>query len=110
MSAYRDWFVGMRVVCIDASLRRDLTPYPVAPDRDLDGLTERRIYTVRSVGLYRGALVVWLAEIIRRVRRNEEEFGEAGFAIERFRPVQPRATDISMFTSMLTGAKERERA
>lgn len=105
---YRDWHVGMKVVCVD-----DAGHY--APwgrcDMDMDGLKVRRVYTIRMIGFYRDQLAVWLDEIVRPIRGdNAELYGEPGYSVLRFRPVQPRATDISVFTSMLTGVKEREPA
>lgn len=107
---YRDWFVGMRVVCLtDLSRHYVLDDYPVSvPARD-------GVYTIRSVfvePLFRDPAMVFvrLIEVINVP--SETEFGpyEAGFAASHFRPLEIRKTDISLFTSMLTGAKERERA
>lgn len=109
MSDYTHWHVGMKVVCVDDypggyEARPDIFEY----SDGLDGLTWGRVYTIRAIGPDQedGSLSVWLDEIHRPLERGYE----TGYAVERFRPVQHRATDISIFTAMLTGAKEREPA
>jgi len=100
--------VGMKVVCVDAGVFSS-NPWKTCDD-DLDGLEEGRVYTIRKIDLYYGVLVVWLEEIVRR-RRGRTKAGqlaeEAGYRPSRFRPVQHRATDISIFTALLNEKKER---
>lgn len=100
-----DWYVGMQVVCTDSDVHGKYTPWPAVGD--LDGLTVGVVYTIRKIGVYRGMLGIWLSEIVRTAWIEE---GEPPFSVRRFRPVQHRKADISIFTAMLTGAKERERA
>lgn len=99
--------VGQKVVCINDEVKplRAL-PYPLKKDWDLDGLTKGAVYTVRFVGEYRGAPVLYLREIHRRVCSS---WGEPGFDTLRFRPaVEPKAeTDISVFLEMLNSAPKK---
>lgn len=83
--SYRDWHVGMKVVCVDARGASRL-------------LRANEIYTIRFlepefVGLEEPS--TW----------SDEAGAEAGWFKWRFRPVQPRQTDISMFTAMLNKDK-----
>jgi hypothetical protein len=82
---YTSWHVGMKVVCVCA----DCVP----------GLKSGAVYTIRKIGrdeelihLY-GDVDIWLVETARP--------GGNGYGVNRFRPVQTRKTDISMFTAML---------
>lgn len=96
MSDYTSWHVGMKVVCVDDQWH-DPTAFGPCP------LVAGVIYTVARIqpatGLYRGGcdhICVQVAEIN----------WERGFAAPRFRPVQKRKTDISIFTAMLHDKKE----
>lgn len=98
--SYRDWHVGMKVVCID--------------DAGVPGarLYRGSVYTIKSIRMsdrdsyFKGVpgpwLVVELVEIINPTG--------TGFNVRRFRPVQPRKTDISLFTAMLNGQRQDEPA
>jgi hypothetical protein len=91
---YTSWHVGMKVVCVDDEWRDfSVVNFPCP-------LVAGAVYTIRSIqltdGIYYGSrklLTVCLNEV-----RNPYE---AGFAAPRFRPVQTRKTDISIFTAML---------
>ena len=80
---------GQKVVCVDA-----------------DGalmLTLKAIYTVKWVKgpflqRWRGKIV---CEVSIYLAEAETEAGYEGFAADRFRPIQERATDISVFREML---------
>lgn len=102
--SYIDWHVGMKVVCVDDE------PWPEFKS-EMDGLTSGQVYTIRKVGLdpYPGfpGVGVWLDEIHRPLDKGFEQYGEASFSAARFRPVQTRKTDISIFEAMLTGAKTK---
>lgn len=83
--SYRDWHVGMKVVCVDA---RGCGPRLVVGG----------IYTVRAMD----AEWVYFEE--------PSTFGiygpnMAGYRYRRFRPVQERKSDISIFTAMLDKPK-----
>ena len=97
-------------MCVDDETTDKYTPYRVRASSGMDGLRRNRVYTIREIGHWRNALVVWLAEIVRPIATGEEKYGEPGYAVARFRPAQTRKTDISIFTAMLDVAKERERA
>lgn len=106
--SYRDWYVGMKVVCVNdtfderrplAAVAQELIP------------TQGYIYTVREIGILlpwkRPEVCVRLVEIINPIklyRSPDLKFNryERCFLASRFRPVQARATDISIFTSMLS--------
>jgi len=85
MSDYTRWHVGMKVVCVDASPADDGGP---------SMLVENFIYTITQVWMCEGHVAVLIDS--KRPRDGFE-----GWHAHRFRPVQPRSTDISMFTSML---------
>ena len=88
--SYRDWHVGMKVVCVDASGWEHR-------------LQQGAVYTLSAIGSAFGGLYIGLVE-------TPSETGPLHWYARRFRPVQPRKTDISIFEAMLTGAKEREPA
>lgn len=98
MSDYTHWHVGMKVVCVN-----DGGGLP-----EFHGLTNGVVYTIREIGVApswhvdSGTPVIKLVEIRRPVPRSEPE--EIGYRITRFRKVQPRKTDISIFTRFLNDA------
>ncbi len=100
---YLDWQVGDRVACIDDYGDRFLTP-GLTYNGGLDGLTEGRIYTIRTIGLspFDGNLCIWLDEIVRPLHSGIE----AGFDVRRFRKVHPRKTSIAIFEQMLHPSKQ----
>lgn len=84
--------VGQRVVCVD--------------DKDSE-LVLGRVYTIVNI-LYhrcrwRGRTGDWAAVQLHEARA---EFPFFGFCSERFKPIEERKTDISVFTAMLTGVSE----
>lgn len=105
--SYLDWHVGMKVVCVDDEATEKYTPYSVRASAGMDGLQRNRVYTIREIGRWRGALVVWLAEIVRPIAAGEEKYGEPGYAAARFRPTLTRKTDISIFKAMLSDTKQK---
>ena len=109
--SYLDWHVGMKVVCVkrvDPRIRVKGGRYP----------DYRGIYTIRQIRDDKrkdGALTLLLHELdnsdfIGVQIGNRYGYLEPGFPHHGFRPLQTRKTDISIFTAMLHGAKERERA
>jgi len=108
--SYLDWHVGMKVVCLDIEWPRHAAAVVAKGCR----LPEPgRIYTIREIGVAQedGKVYVRLREIRNpRITFKPWAAGEPRFGARRFRPLQPRKTDISIFTAMLAGAKERERA
>ena len=73
-----------------------------------------KVYSLREIGACEvdGTVTVLLAEIVNLKRDYASPLGlvhcEPGFAAYAFRPVQPRATDISIFTAMLTTKHKEE--
>lgn len=114
MSAYRDWHVGMKVVCIvpaeQISEMQAAYPGSVYPHHN-------GIYTIREIrddAPWNGGechLVLLLDEICHRQMIGKTFAGghcfvEPGFDVHGFRPVQTRKTDISVFTQLLTKVGE----
>lgn len=106
------FYVGQKVVCLDAEPHLRYMPPGFNGIGDLDGLTEGAVYTVRRVGRRHPAdpmpNSLWLEEL-RRPLRVETciMLGEAGFDPRRFRPVVERKTDISVFQAMLNPSSDR---
>lgn len=98
--SHLDWHVGMKVVCVDDEDHGRYSPWPSVGG--LDGLTVGAVYTIRKIGEYRGLLGIWLCEIARNPWAGKEE---PPFSVRRFRPIQTRQTDISIFTQMLNPSK-----
>lgn len=106
--SYLDWHVGMKVVCVI-----DGPDVRASGCRWADGeaVVEGQVYTLTRIFTDSdGNAIVWLREVERSPISKAFIGDEAGYGAWRFRPVQTRKTDISIFTAMLDGAKERERA
>jgi hypothetical protein len=101
--SYHDWHVGMKVVCVDDDWDFGPLPGETFPKAGA-------VYTIRSLSIEGSEVFVQLAEIVNPVCVFEDIIGESEFAAVNFRPVQPRKTDISIFTAMLDSARERETA
>ena len=105
--SYLDWKVGDTVVCVDAGPSEpDAEWYPgeepvVGKTYTIDAIFPdfKGVMCITCVGLKRSPMAVLTFGTDR-----------IGYGVWRFRKVQPRTTDISLFTAMLTGAKEREPA
>lgn len=105
------FYVGQKVVCVDGVAHHKYITglYPKVRG-DLDGLTEGSVYTVRAVGRWhpKGGPSVWLQEITRPIKTSAAmSFGEPGYAVQRFRAVVERKTDISVFKAMLNSSDEQ---
>lgn len=108
--SYRDWYVGMEVVCVQGSIGRGYGD----EKRPEVGQT----YTIRqlSIDTFTGIMCIRLAEIVNPVRIythiiTQEDFEiEPAFSCRLFRALDERKTDISVFTAMLHTNKEPERA
>lgn len=101
MSDYTHWFVGMKVVCVGRIIcANGIEAYPV----------NGQVYTIRTITAYDEGVFIRLKEIVNPVLSYANGVEECDFHVEGFRPLQQRPTDISIFTAMLTGAKEREPA
>jgi hypothetical protein len=93
---YTSWHVGMKVVCVEA------TPLPGSEWLYGDGVVVGTVYTVARICVDRTNTTI--IQLLERPRSPEAmmEFGpNCGYAAWRFRPVQTRKTDISIFTAML---------
>jgi hypothetical protein len=100
--SYLDWKVGDKVVCVDNS--RPPNYHGVLTVLPEIGV----VYTIRRIAPFTwstgtSGVGVWLEEITRSTknpRGSEQPWGAS-----RFRPVQTRKTDISIFTAMLKPSK-----
>jgi hypothetical protein len=100
----------MKVVCVDAEVRR----FGSSNVRGPEIIPEvGRVYTIREIGyLYPSPLhdhlCVRLVEVVNRPLLYAfcDEPLETAFGVSRFRRVQPRKTDISIFTAMLNPKKQ----
>lgn len=98
--------VGDKVVCVcDGS---DLPCVPFGDAVPVAG----EIYTIREieVGLEDGEVYLMFQEIRNDPRWCLDGFGEVCFHNEDSRPVEPRKTDISVFTQLLHTAPAMEEA
>lgn len=93
---YRQWHVGMKVVCVQDELDGAEPPFPV----------RGTVYTISWIGMSGGFLVIDLVEL----PNPETVHFWRGYRPEVFRPVETRTTDISIFQAMLTPKRETERA
>lgn len=114
--SYHDWHVGMKVVCVDDvfdesgrnGIGRACEVVPVAG----------QVYTIRAIGkFYPGnpeELVIVLNEIVNPVLPYRYGYSvvrsERCFGVFRFRPVQKRKTDISIFTAILHDQRDKVEA
>lgn len=97
MSDFTSWYVGMKVVCVDGKSRPGYK-YSVLPEQGA-------VYTVRSISTH-----IWankLAGVGVRLTEILRPGSDTPWFAERFRPIQTRKTDISVFTDILRKA-ERE--
>lgn len=86
--------VGQRVVCVDDEATAKYSKWPCSGG--MDGLKKGVVYTIRATGEYRGVSCIWIEEISRPKRLAEYEYGELGFAVQRFRPIEGRSTETGM--------------
>lgn len=98
---YTSWHCGMRVVCVDSEWT------VVGTNRK--ELKDGSVYTISWIGTCpeEGIVCIRLQEVTRRCDTAEDRrywglYGEVPFRASRFRPVQTRQTDISVFTAMLS--------
>lgn len=102
MSPYVNWHVGMKVVCVDASARGKVGVWWPGEE-----LAEGETYCIAKIFVdYEGTLVVAL-DGLDRSEASQYYGSEVGYSVTRFRPVQTRNTDISIFTAMLQGTNSK---
>lgn len=99
--------VGQKVVCVNADVTAGYRIPGLNYSGDLSGLRDGAVYTIREVFLcdIHGRVLISLNEIRRRVQEGTKQ--EFGFDPRRFRPVDHRKTDISVFKAMLNPSKEQ---
>jgi hypothetical protein len=101
--------VGQKVVCIDDQVG---TNEPMASSYNpLDGLTVGQVYTIRWIGMYKGFYLkefvgVRVVEIKRDV--DPSEGVECCFRASRFKPLEKKKTDISVFKKLLVSSKKKK--
>ena len=103
---YRSWHVGMKVVFVGV-------PGDAEPKIKPCVLIDDRVYTISDMHWVNPGdrLVIASGEVVEA--ESEGLYIRVGtpvwYLARAFRPVQHRKTDISIFTAMLTGAKERSK-
>jgi hypothetical protein len=86
---------GDRIVCVDAG------PGDLEQPTNIDfELVVGRTYTLFALTFEFGAPAVQVEELPRTYWENNEEY-EGWLRADRFRPLQTRLTDISIFVDML---------
>lgn len=96
-----DWFVGQKVVCIDADISF-ADEFLIKRGR----LTKGQVYTIRAIQTcVLGSFGFRLQEITCSMRDPRWEYG---FLASRFRPAVERKTNISLFHRMLTPSRIEE--
>lgn len=93
--SYRDWKVGDKVVCIKRGKWAADGPQLAIRDPEYNEICEIAGFYLCEDGVY-----------LRLVSYPEWSV----YAAARFRPVQPRKTDISVFTALLNTNKQKEPA
>ena len=97
---YRDWGIGTKIVCIDASLDHKYLSARIRISNyndNMSGLEKYQIYTIRDIAphhLDENILTVFLHEIHRP---SDSSGREVGYNVKRFR----KLPDISIFKKML---------
>lgn len=90
------FYVGQKVVCIDDGEQTQLG----------DRVEVGQIYIIQEF------YIIWIednrcAVLLQGLRRNHMLFGD-GWSINRFRPLQEKKTDISIFKALLNPVKQDE--
>lgn len=97
--SYTSWHVGMKVVCIDNGRAGEPGIWLSEAERPQIG----EVYTVSRVFIdLLDKVCVDLEEICRDPQASAFYGTHVGYGAFRFRPVQTRQTDISIFTAMLS--------
>jgi hypothetical protein len=109
MSDYRDWKVGDKVVCVVDEWPRGCVEAALGV---LCPLVSGAIYTVASLTINGGVGIDGLCDKKVCVHLDEVRHPTQGgsFDARRFRKIEPRKTDISIFTAMLNRTDVREEA
>ena len=93
------FYVGQKVVCVDADCGSMYGNPLVQYTSCLHGLKEKEIYTIRAI--FNDGSEQWPGGnvYLEEIKRPFEDGMEAPYSIERFRPLVE--TDISIFEKML---------
>lgn len=112
--AYLDWKVGDKVVCVDADpahFRPDPDLFEIVPDEFGLGLVEGRVYRLSDIYVDPDfkEIMVCVEGVVRSPTEDDLAVGvtNPGFDTRRFRKVQPRKTDIAIFTAMLDPSRQQ---
>lgn len=97
----RDWTAGMEVVCIVGGDRSHWGPLTPAA-RGICPPVKGKVYHVSGIEYDETEELIYVA--------LKEYAPDVGFDARGFRPVQPRKTDISVFTALLNTSKQKEDA
>lgn len=102
--SYLDWKAGDKVVCINAG-DPSYSGRGWVPGEEL---VVDNVYTIKRILIDdAGDLVLHLHEV-ERSQFSKSVFGdEAGYAVFRFRRVQPRKTSIAIFQRLLDNPRVR---
>jgi hypothetical protein len=93
--SYLDWHVGMKVVCVNSE--------------GSQSLVKGCVYTIAAFDTEPGfSRTCGPTEFGIELEEANPNKHHASFHPARFRPVETKKTDISIFTAMLTDAKQRE--
>ena len=97
--SFRDWQVGDRVVCVDGDWY-----YPPASGRPWP-LVTGEVYTIANIGkgcgFYRSFVHGVVIDLVEVKNPDDPYLETPGFNASRFRKVEPRKTDISVFERFL---------
>jgi hypothetical protein len=102
------FWIGQKVVCINDG---DIEGLPGATGLwyDDEAIHKGRIYTISGVlpdPVYPDRIIVTLFEVKRRTNCYSIA-AYLGYAIERFRPLVEKKTDISIFTELLNSVNHK---
>lgn len=85
------WYPGQKIVCVNTGIIEG------ALNAGLDSLKEGTIYRIDRIVSHLGAVGFWLCEIQEPLVYDEPPWWRE----ERFRPLDERDMDISVFTDIL---------
>ena len=94
--------VGQKVICVNNE------PHEGRPWVPGEEVVVGQIYTIRRVHFWRDHPVVWLEEVRRAIGSVAKWGPDCGYGQFRFRPAVERKTDISIFTQILDGVRDKE--
>lgn len=111
MTSYRDWHVGMEVVCVvdAAKLSSCLSKFRGAHFPQIGG-----VYHIRKIEALIDRIIVYLREIDNShvigcdTSIGTHFYDEPGFNAKYFRPVEKRKTSIEVFKKLLNTKSEKE--